>query len=518
MRAAIALCATIAALVAVTPAQAGVVTISGGALIYTGAGDRDEIQFRRTGNDISITSPGTTPLTENSAACDPPSSGVVQCPGVAGAPTSVTRIRALGLDGIDAFAFSDLGASIVADADLGAGDDSAYVVDQAQPFIVIARGGPGRDTLLGGNLNDTLDGGPGNDFLRGQGGADDLIGGPDFDEVHYDDEVGRTGRVIVSLDDVGNDGNDATNERDNVRSDVEDLFGTSGDDVLNGDDDSNVIYGFEGNDTITGAGGFDVLFGDGDFSSMSGNDTIYARDGLGERVNCGAGVDKVVMDDIDGVSECETLDSSPDAVLDRDADGVTKPGDCNDTNPAIKPGVFDTPDDGIDQDCDGADATDLDRDNDGFNRPQDCDDNRATVFPGADEIAGNGRDEDCNGKDATPPVVGAGLSFNTAARGSRTRFARLVVTGLAKGDTLRITCAPSRCGLRARTLKATRSGRLDITRRIGRTLPAGARLDIAVSRSGSTTVVLRLTMRRGRTPTGSKLCRPKGSSAPRRCT
>lgn len=44
-------------------------------------------------------------------------------------------------------------------------------------------------------------------------------------------------------------------------------------------------------------------------------------------------------------------------VFDLDRDGSSFDDDCDDTNPAIHPGAFDIPDDGIDQDCSGLDAT-----------------------------------------------------------------------------------------------------------------------------------------------------------------
>src|SRR5688500_18584067 len=103
------------ALLAIMPASAhaGNVTIASGVLTYTGTdADADAIQFRRTGNDIEISSPGTTPLTESAASCNPSSPGLVVCPGVAGPPENVIRVVAVGLGGNDDFQFSDLGSTI----------------------------------------------------------------------------------------------------------------------------------------------------------------------------------------------------------------------------------------------------------------------------------------------------------------------------------------------------------------------------------------------------------------------
>ena len=71
------------------------------------------------------------------------------------------------------------------------------------------------------------------------------------------------------------------------------------------------------------------------------------------------------------------------AFADSDGDGFFANADCNDGNAAISPGRGDAPDNGIDDDCSGADAVNLDRDGDGFPRPLDCDDANAAINPGA---------------------------------------------------------------------------------------------------------------------------------------
>jgi Ca2+-binding RTX toxin-like protein len=126
-------------------------------------------------------------------------------------------------------------------------------------------GGSGRDTLLAGDGNDTLDGGlgkdaltggAGNDTLDGGAGNDTLTGGEGSDTASY---ASATAAVTLSL---------AITKTQNTNgagtdklSTIENLTGSSFNDVLTGSTAANVITGGAGNDVINGGGGIDTLDG-----------------------------------------------------------------------------------------------------------------------------------------------------------------------------------------------------------------------------------------------------------------
>jgi Ca2+-binding RTX toxin-like protein len=139
-------------------------------------------------------------------------------------------------------------------------------------------GGAGDDSLVGGLGNDTLSGGKGNDTMVGGAGADILAGGEgNGDVADYRDRTDAQLAVFVSLDALANDGE--TNEKDNVGSDTENLYGGAGDDVLTGNGSRNYLDGGDGDDTLSGGRGDDLLVGGPGDDSLAGSDGKDTLDG-----------------------------------------------------------------------------------------------------------------------------------------------------------------------------------------------------------------------------------------------
>ena len=119
--------------------------------------------------------------------------------------------------------------------------------------------------------------GTGDDTVQPGSGANDVIGGPGEDTVSYRRPNLLTDPLVVSLDDVTNDG--AAPQDDNIHSDVEDIFGGRGNDLLIGSADANVIDAGQGDDATFGLGGDDrfVTFFD---NLHTGADAMFGGSGI----------------------------------------------------------------------------------------------------------------------------------------------------------------------------------------------------------------------------------------------
>ncbi|KAA1419612.1 calcium-binding protein [Nocardioides humilatus] len=161
------------------------------------------------------------------------------------------------------------------------------------------KGSSADNELYGYGGDDSLAGGGGNDLLAPQpvllGPADhDLVnGGGGHDLVTYAD--GPEG-IVLTLDNDANDG--PAGDLDNVRSNVEDVQGSAGDDDVSGSRAANMLYGGDGADDLAGLGGNDLLDGQADGDDLSGGtgkDVVTYEDRVTELL--------VSLDDVVGDGE-----------------------------------------------------------------------------------------------------------------------------------------------------------------------------------------------------------------------
>lgn len=162
----------------------------------------------------------------------------------------------------------------------------------ASALAATIEGGPRGEHLRGTNSADLIDGNGGNDVILGRGGNDRLIGGLGNDRV-----FGGAGSDTI----FGGNGRDR-------------IAGGTGDDVIDGGAGNDTIFANRGVDTISGGDGNDTLWaqarGDvapgpgvdqvGDtVNGGNGNDTIHTRDGEVDRITCGPGHDRALLDEVD---------------------------------------------------------------------------------------------------------------------------------------------------------------------------------------------------------------------------
>ena len=173
-----------------------------------------------------------------------------------------------------------------ADSDSFASKDSEYT---DLPDIENLTGSDHGDTLTGDRRDNILSGGSGNDTLEGLAGADTFIGGFGIDTISYSaSPAGVTVRLhnssagkshaegdtfigqinMIWVNDEGTTHNESL-------PDIENLTGSSHDDILAGDRRDNKIAGNAGDDILYGGpgGGNDILSGN------DGNDKIYGGQG-----------------------------------------------------------------------------------------------------------------------------------------------------------------------------------------------------------------------------------------------
>ncbi|MDT5036262.1 MAG: hypothetical protein QOE03_1447 [Micromonosporaceae bacterium] len=172
----------------------------------------------------------------------------------------------------------------------GSGSDSLFGDDGDDTLI----GGPGDNFLSGGAGNDELRGGLGNDTASGGDGddtfaatvavdgSDFFFGGNGIDTANYQgrNNAGRNTILNLTLDGTANDGEPG--EGDFLATDVENVIGGTGRNLISGDGQANRLEGGLSADLIFGADGIsgnDVIIG-----HSFGNDVCTSDPG--DQVSC----------------------------------------------------------------------------------------------------------------------------------------------------------------------------------------------------------------------------------------
>lgn len=161
-------------------------------------------------------------------------------------------------------------------------------------------GDGGNDTILDGEGDDTVDGGSGHDVIIAGTGANTYDGGTGFDTLDYSNyNIGVNINLNSRTTSGGVTGNEA---EDDTFTRIENVEGTSDNDILTGNTTSNVLNGndgddiisdLRGDDTVNGGLGDDLFIvgtGSDSFEGSGGSDTLsYAQYDVGINIDLAAG-------------------------------------------------------------------------------------------------------------------------------------------------------------------------------------------------------------------------------------
>lgn len=144
--------------------------------------------------------------------------------------------------------------SLIENAIGGSGSDSFTGNTAANTFY----GNAGNDVFDGNGGSDTMYGGSGNDFfyMDDGDGIDNFYGGTDIDTIYFYNLIGDY--VVVNLA-AGTWAWNGTSVGAAV--DIENIYGTTGNDSITGNAAVNVLLGFEGDDYLNGGAGDDEMYG-----------------------------------------------------------------------------------------------------------------------------------------------------------------------------------------------------------------------------------------------------------------
>jgi hypothetical protein len=163
-----------------------------------------------------------------------------------------------------------------------------------------------------------------------------------------------------------------------------------------------------------------------------------------------------------------------------------------------------------------------DRDRDGALNAADCAPDDARIHPGAQDTPGDGIDQDCSGADARLALVSSRPRANWLFFRRYTRLTRLVALNVSPGMRIEVRCAGRGCPIKrpqVTRITKTRTSVSLLGRKLRRAhLRPGTTIEVRISRAGFITRVTRFRfVRLRRDPVQQTLCLAPGATKAGRC-
>ena len=162
---------------------------------------------------------------------------------------------------------------------------------------------------------------------------------------------------------------------------------------------------------------------------------------------------------------------------------------------------------------------DLDADDDGANVPLDCRDNDPNIRPGLPDTPQDGIDQDCSGADADYPLLRRKLRYSyDVAAGGAILFTRMLVAPARVGDVITLSCAGPRCPFKTRKTRVRKNrSTLSLLRQVKQVrLRPKSTFVVRIARTGTIGSYTRLTVVKRDLKPRFRCLRP-GVARPVRC-